>query len=73
LKVTKAVNMDEETARRIQALADRERRSFAAEVQVLLEAVLGSNPQDIPIEELIRGSTPPIFLPACGNRRENQT
>jgi hypothetical protein len=40
MKITKSVIMEQEMADRIQELADKERRSFAMEAQVLLEAAL---------------------------------
>jgi hypothetical protein len=40
METTKSITMTQEMADRIQELADRERRSFAREAQVLLEAAL---------------------------------
>jgi hypothetical protein len=40
METTKTIIMEQEMAERIQELADRERRSFAREAQVLLEAAL---------------------------------
>jgi predicted transcriptional regulator len=40
MKITKTITLDQEMADRIQELADRERRSFAREAQVLLETAL---------------------------------
>jgi hypothetical protein len=40
MEMTKTITMTQEMAIRIQELADRERRSFAREAQVLLEAAL---------------------------------
>jgi hypothetical protein len=37
---TKTITMEKDLADRIQAMADKERRSFAREAQVLLEAAL---------------------------------
>jgi predicted transcriptional regulator len=39
-QLTKTITMEQDLADRIQALADKERRSFAREAQVLLEAAL---------------------------------
>jgi predicted transcriptional regulator len=40
METTKAIVMEQDLAKRIQELARKERRSFAREVQVLLEAAL---------------------------------
>jgi predicted transcriptional regulator len=40
IETTKTIVMEKELADRIQELADRERRSFAREAQVLLETAL---------------------------------
>jgi hypothetical protein len=39
-QITKAIMMEKELADQIQELADKERRSFAREAQVLLEGAL---------------------------------
>jgi predicted transcriptional regulator len=41
IETTKTIVMEKELADRIQNLAEKERRSFAREAQVLLEAALG--------------------------------
>jgi hypothetical protein len=40
MSVMKAIRMNEELAIRIQGMADRERRSFARQAQVLLESAM---------------------------------
>jgi predicted transcriptional regulator len=40
MQITKTIAMSEEMAEHIQELADKERRSFSREAQVLLEAAL---------------------------------
>jgi predicted transcriptional regulator len=45
METTKTIIMDQEMADRIQELADRERRSFAREAQVLLETALEAQKQ----------------------------
>jgi predicted transcriptional regulator len=51
METTKSITMSQEMADRIQELADRERRSFAREAQVLLETALGWEKQPEPAAE----------------------
>jgi predicted transcriptional regulator len=48
MEVTKTIVLEQELADRIQELADRERRSFAREAQVLLETALERQKQPEP-------------------------
>jgi plasmid stability protein len=48
METTKTIIMEKELADRIQILADKERRSFAREAQVLLEAALEREKQPAP-------------------------
>jgi predicted transcriptional regulator len=45
METTKTIILEKETADRIQALAEQERRSFSREAQVLLEAALEAQKQ----------------------------
>jgi predicted transcriptional regulator len=51
METTKSITMSQEMAGRIQELADKERRSFAREAQVLLEMALGREKQPKSREE----------------------
>jgi predicted transcriptional regulator len=51
METTKSITMSQEMADRIQELADRERRSFAREAQVLLETALGQKQPETAEEE----------------------
>jgi predicted transcriptional regulator len=48
MKVAKTIVLEQELAARIQELADKERRSFAREAQVLLESALERQKQPEP-------------------------
>jgi hypothetical protein len=45
-RITKTLTLDGRIAEAVQALADREKRSFTRQAEVLLEAALGQNPSE---------------------------
>jgi hypothetical protein len=54
-RIAKTISLDDRIAEAVQELADKEKRSFTRQVEVLLEAALGRKKQMEPVAPGVRG------------------